>query len=211
MTSKQAVLVGLTGGIGSGKSTVAQMLAQRGLPIVDADALSRGLTAPGGAAMPHIAQAFGQDMVAADGGLHRERMRELVFAQPTERERLERIIHPLVGQAIQAALTAHAQAGASTIVLDIPLLAESDRWPRQLHRVLVVDCLLATQVQRVMQRSGLTEAQVLAIAQQQASRAQRLAVADWVIYNEGLSLDDLAREVQSLPWSWGQTRPNGTS
>ena len=207
MTTNQPVLVGLTGGIGSGKSTVAQMLAQRGLPIVDADALSRGLTAPGGAAMPHIAQAFGPELVAADGGLHRERMRELVFTQPAERVRLESIVHPLVGQAIQAAVQQPAQAGASPLVLDIPLLAESDRWPRQLHRVLVVDCLLTTQVQRVMQRSGLTEPQVLAIAQQQASRAQRLAVADWVIYNEGLSLAELSLEVQALPWSWGQTRP----
>jgi dephospho-CoA kinase len=191
--------LGLTGGIGSGKSTVAQMLADAGAAVVDADAISRQLTGPGGAATAEVAQQFGASFLSAQGALDRERMRELVFRDPSAKKKLEAIIHPLVGQETQRQAEAAAAAGHRTVVFDIPLLVESGRWRPKLHRVLVVDCLVETQIQRVMARSGLSEETVRQIIQAQAPRAQRLAAADWVIYNEALDLAQLRAEVQKLP------------
>ncbi len=189
--------IGLTGGIGSGKSTVAQALVQLGgWQLVDTDAISRALTQPGGAAMPLIAQRFGAGFVTADGALNRPAMRTLAFEDPSARHALEAILHPLIGEETER--LALLAAPGQHVVFDVPLLVESGRWRHKLHRVLVVDCEETTQLQRVMQRSGLEEAQVRAIMAQQATRAQRRAAADAVLYNDGLSLDQLHQGVAAL-------------
>ena len=189
--------IGLTGGIGSGKSTVAGMLRELGAAVIDADAISRGLTAAGGAALPEIARQFGAHMIGADGALDRGAMRQLVFADPAARQRLEAIIHPLVGQQTAERAQAALAQGCRVLVHDVPLLVEAgERWRRQLDRVWVVDCEEATQRQRVMARSGLSAAEVQAIIDQQARREQRLACADGVIRNEGLDLAALREQVQ---------------
>ena len=193
--------VGLTGGIGSGKSTVLRVLAALGAATVDADAVSRSTTAPGGSAMPAIARTFGTAFVAADGGLDRERMRAHVFAHPEARRELEAIVHPLVSQAIEAEGARALAAGSRCLVLDIPLLVEGGRWRSRLDHVLVVDCLPETQVRRVMARSGLDDAQVRAIIAAQAPRSARLAAADSVIFNEDLPLPAL--EAQVRQWAAG--------
>ena len=183
--------LGLTGGIGSGKSTVAAMLARRGAAIVDADAISRSLTLPGGAAMPAIAHTFGAQFVAPDGALDRDAMRQLVFDQPQARAQLEAIIHPLVASETAQRAQAAAQAGAPCIVFDVPLLVESGRWRQQVDAVLVVDCAPQVQIERVMQRSGWSREAVEKVLAQQASRARRLSAADACICNQGLSLEEL--------------------
>ena len=198
-----AVRIGLTGGIGSGKSTVLQMLVDRGAAAIDADAISRATTAPGGAAIPLIARKFGADFIAADGGLDRARMRERAYAHPESRRELEQIIHPLVGEEIARQVDAALAAGARCIVFDIPLLVESGRWRRQVDRVLVVDCEPETQVTRVAARSGLGPDEVRAIIAAQAPRALRLAAADLVICNEGLTLEALRYEVEQAALAFG--------
>ncbi len=176
--------LGLTGGIGSGKSTVAAQLGQRGAAVVDADRISRELTAPGGAALPAIAQAFGPGLIGSDGALDRARMRTIVFGQANARQRLEAIIHPLVALRTSQEVEQAGREGRPLIVHDIPLLVESGRWRSQLDAILVVDCREATQIARVMARSGLTREAVQAIMAAQARRHERLAAADWVIYND---------------------------
>ncbi len=197
--------LGLTGGIGSGKSTVARALAARGAHVVDTDAISRALTATGGSALAAIAQAFGPGATAADGALDRAWMRERVFADPAERQRLEAILHPMIGEAT-AAEAARAEPG-QPVVFDVPLLTESAHWRDRVDRVLVVDCDEAVQVERVMARNGWPEAQVRAVIAQQATRAQRRGIADAVIVNQGLDLTALDAEVARL-WSlWALSRP----
>ncbi|MFT3664345.1 dephospho-CoA kinase [Piscinibacter sp.] len=191
--------IGLTGGIGSGKSTVAAALAALGAVVVDTDAISRSLTLPGGAAMPVIAAQFGAQFVDASGALDRARMRELVFADPAARQRLEAILHPLIRA--ETARQARA-AGDAVVVFDVPLLIESGRWREQVDRVLVVDCREATQVERVMARSGWARDAVQAVLAQQASRQARRAGADAVIYNDGLSLAELHAELRTLWEGW---------
>jgi len=198
-----ATRIGLTGGIGSGKSTVLAMLQALGAAGIDADAISRATTAAGGAAIPLIARTFGADFIAGDGALDRARMRERAYAQPEARRELEQIIHPLVAEEIARQVQAALAAGARCIVFDIPLLVESTRWRPQLDRVLVVDCTPETQVARVVARSGLAAEDVRAIIGAQAPRALRLAAADLVICNEGLSLDALRHEVQQAAQSFG--------
>lgn len=191
MSTRSPWRLGLTGGIGSGKSTVAAMLARRGAVVVDADAISRSLTQPGGAAMASIAQSFGQRFVTPEGALDRDAMRQLVFQEPSARARLEAIIHPLVGRETeQQARQAH-EAGAPCVVFDVPLLVESGRWRSRVDAVLVVDCSQALQAERVMQRNGWTREAVDKVLASQATRLQRLAAADVCLYNEGLSLDAL--------------------
>jgi len=190
--------IGLTGGIGSGKSTVAAMLVRHGASLVDTDAIARQLTLPGGAAMPAVAEAFGPSVVAADGGLDRAAMRALVFADPSAKQRLEAILHPMIGA--EAARQARQAPGA--VVFDVPLLAESNHWRDRVDRVLVVDCREATQLARVMQRPGWTHEAASAVIAQQASRAARRACADAVIYNDGLSLEQLALEVDAVWRRW---------
>ena len=192
--------IGLTGGIGSGKSTVARRFADLGALVVDSDALAQALTAPGGAAIPAIAAAFGPDMIATDGSMDRAKMRALVFAQPAERQRLEAILHPMIGEATRAQAS---RAGAGqAIVFDVPLLTESGTWRGRVDRVVVVDCLEVTQVARVVQRSGWTADAVERTIAQQATRAQRRAIADAVIVNEELALAQLEGEVDALWAAW---------
>ena len=184
--------IGLTGGIGSGKSTVAGFLARRGAAIIDADAISRSLTAPGGRAMATIARTFGEAMLGPDGAMNRQAMRERIFHDPLAKRQLEHIIHPLVGQITAEQAQTALQTGHRVLVFDVPLLVESgERWRQQLDRVMVVDCDVPTQKQRVMARSGLSSEEVERIVAQQATRAQRLACADLVVLNQGIGFDDL--------------------
>jgi dephospho-CoA kinase len=191
----KALRVGLTGGIGSGKSTVLAMLAELGAAVIDADAISRSTTAAGGAAIPAIAAAFGGHFIDAQGALDRAQIRERIYSDPQARRQLEAIIHPLVGAESARQVEAANAAGAKCIVFDIPLLVESGRWRSQVDRVLVVDCRPETQVARVVARSQLTPSQVEAIIAAQAPRALRLAAADIVIHNDGLDLAALRHEV----------------
>ena len=200
MTSSTPLRIGLTGGIGSGKSTVGQMLQERGAAVIDADAIARSVTAAHGTAMHTIAQTFGPDFIAPDGALDRERMRAHVFSHPEAKQALEAIIHPLVAQEIQRQALSANSNGHHTLVFDVPLLVESGaRWRSQVDRVLVVDCSEETQIQRVMTRNGWSRETVQAIISAQASRSQKLAAADWVIHNEGVSLEALHTRVLSLP------------
>jgi dephospho-CoA kinase len=193
--------IGLTGGIGSGKSTVAAILVQLGAVLIDTDAIARELTAPGGAALPDLAQAFGPSIIDAAGALDRAQMRALVFADAAQRRRLEGVLHPLIGAECDRRALAAAQ---HPLVFDVPLLAEAGaRWRSRVDRVLVVDCSEATQLQRVMQRSGWPEATVRSVIAQQAPRAQRRAVADAVIDNDaGTTLAQLQADVAALWACW---------
>jgi dephospho-CoA kinase len=197
------VRLGLTGGIGSGKSTVAQLLADLGAGVVDADAISRATTAAGGAAIPLIQKLFGTSFVGSDGALDRERMRQQVFSDPKAKALLEGIIHPLVGQQIAAQTQALVDAGKTCLVLDIPLLVESGHWHKRVDRVLVVDCCPATQISRVVARSGLAAADVETIIAAQAGRQRRLAAADTVLFNDGISLPELAAQVGQIGQQFG--------
>lgn len=195
--------VGLTGGIGSGKSTVANMWIQQGATLVDADAIARQLTAPGGAAMPAIRRVFGDTMVTRDGALDRVQMRALAFNDPQAKHKLEHIIHPLVSAQAAAQTEAAVARRAPCLVLDIPLLVESGHWRQKLDAVLVIDCLPETQVARAMARSGLTQEAAQAVVAAQATRSARLAAADAVIYNDGLSLAQLESQVEQVSRRFG--------
>ena len=195
-----ALRIGLTGGIGSGKSTVAAMLAQRGALVVDTDAIARSLTAPGGAALPAIAQAFGQDAIGPDGALDRATMRERVFGNAVALKQLEAILHPLIQSQAQAqAQSAHA---GQTVVFDVPLLVESGHWVSRVDKVLVVDCSAEVQVRRVMTRSGWSEEETLRVIARQASREARAAVAHAVILNDNISLSALQQAVDAVWDRW---------
>ena len=204
MSNQRIWRIGLTGGIGSGKSTVAGMLAARGAAVIDADAISRSLTAAGGRAMAPIAQAFGTHMVDAQGALDRQAMRQEVFRNPASKKQLEAIVHPLVSQITQAQAQAAIDAGRHVLVFDVPLLVESgERWRKQVDRVVVVDCDAETQRQRVAARSGLAPDEIDRIMAQQASRSARLAVADAVIFNQDLPLAELEAKVAQLAADFG--------
>jgi dephospho-CoA kinase len=191
--------IGLTGGIGSGKSTVAAALAARGATIVDTDAIARSLTQAGGAAIAAIAADFGAEFIDDSGALDRARMRAHAFADPSARQRLEAILHPLIRE--ETARQA-ARAAGSVVVFDVPLLVESGRWREQVDRVLLVDCAESTQVARVTARSGWTEQAVRAVIAQQASRIERRACADAIVHNDGLGLEELRAEVSALWEGW---------
>jgi dephospho-CoA kinase len=193
--------IGLTGGIGSGKSTVAAMLAHCGAAVVDADAIARALTLPGGAAMPAIAQAFGPSCVAPDGAMDREAMRALVFSDASARLRLQDIVHPLVAQETGRQAAQAWAGGARCVVFDVPLLVESGRWRSQVDAVLVVDCSVPLQIERVMARSGWSREAVEKVIAQQASRAQRLAAADVCLANGDLNLAQLQQQVEEV-WQY---------
>ena len=198
--SRETLHVGLTGGIGSGKSTVARLLAAHGAAVVDTDLIARQLTLPGGAAIRTIADAFGSDLITADGALDRARMRAIVFADPLKKRRLEAILHPLIGTETDRQAS---NANAAAVVFDVPLLVESgDRWRVKVDKVLIVDCREATQIERVVARSGWMPAAVQAVIAQQASRAQRRACADAVIFNDGITAEQLADEVGALWRRW---------
>ncbi len=196
--------IGLTGGIGSGKSTVAGMLAKLGAAVIDADAISRSVTAPGGRAIPAIAERFGAGMIGTDGAMDRQAMRERVFSDQAARQQLEAIIHPLVGTLTREQTEAAIAQGARCLVFDVPLLVESGkRWRSQVDRVWVVDCEPATQRARVIARSGLAAEEIDRIIAQQATRAQRLACADLVVFNQGLSLSQLEGQVSKMARHFG--------
>ncbi len=201
----RVAVIGLTGGIGSGKSTVAQCLVACGAHLVDTDAIARALTLPGGAAMPALAAEFGPQAVAEDGALNREHMRHLAFTAPGAKARLEAILHPLIGQ--EAQRQAQAAAGRP-LVYDVPLLTESRHWRARVQRVLVIDCSETTQAERVARRPGWTEEAARRVIAQQAPRSARRAIADAVIANDQLSLDELTVEVNALWALWvGATPP----
>ena len=187
--------IGLTGGIGSGKSALASMLAAHGAAVLDADVVAHELTAPGGAAIASIRAAFGDAMVDRSGALDRDAMRALVFDQPSARQRLEAILHPRIGQALRARA---ASAPGPYLVLVVPLLVESlARWRAEVDRIAVVDCPAELQLQRVIARSALPATQVRAIIAAQATREARLAAADDVIDNSG-DLAALQRQADAL-------------
>lgn len=201
--AKTSWRVGLTGGIGSGKSTVGRMLADRGAALIDADQIARELTAPRGLAIAAIAQAFGPEFVDAKGGLDRPRMREQAFSQPDSRKQLEAIIHPLVAQVTEAQARAAESVCKRLLVFDIPLLVESAQWPRKLDAVIVVDCPTETQIARVMARNALDRSTIEAIIASQASRQSRRAAADIVLYNDQLTMDALNDQVITLARRFG--------
>lgn len=175
-------VVGLTGGIGSGKSTVADLFVQRGVALVDTDAIAHALTAPGGAATPALQKAFGESLLRPDGGLDRVAMRRLVFTDATAKARLEAILHPMIRAESDRQCAA---AQSPYVVLAVPLLVESGIYRQRCDRILVVDCDEATQVARVIARSGMSEPEVRAILAAQATREARLAAADDVVDNSG--------------------------
>lgn len=186
--------VGLTGGIGCGKSTVADLFAARGATVIDTDQIAHALTAPHGAAMPALLAEFGADFATPEGALDRARMRALVFADPGARARLEAILHPRIRDATAAAALL---ATGAYVIFAVPLLIESGSWRERVTRILVVDCAEETQVARVMARNALPAAQVRAIMAAQATRAQRLAAADDVIVNDD-GIDALQPQVERL-------------
>ena len=191
--------IGLTGGIGSGKSTVANVLVAAGVSLVDADALSRAVTQTGGAALPAIRSAFGDGAIAPDGNLNRDAMRQIILSDADAKAQLEGILHPLIGWQIDEQLTLAELSGQTMAVIDIPLLVEGGhRWRGRLDFVWVVDCLPQTQVSRVLARSAWPLNQIEAVLAAQASRARRLAAADAVIYNDGLTLAELETHVLAL-------------
>ena len=190
--------IGLTGGIGSGKSTLGQMLQERGYPLINADEISHALTAPHGAAIEPLRASFGSEFIAADGALDRARMRQLVFNEAAAKQRLQAVLHPLILAGIQNAEAAIKDKGNSLVVIDIPLLVESAHWRAVLQQVIVVDCAEETQVARVMQRNKLSAAEVRQIMANQASRERRLAAADMVVFNNSDQLADLQQQAQTM-------------
>ncbi len=177
-------VVGLTGGIGSGKSAVADLFAQRGVTVVDTDAIAHAMTTPGGEAMAAIRGEFGDAVVSADGALDRAAMRAMVFADPSARKRLEAILHPLIRAESERQLR-ERPAGPGYAILMVPLLVESGDYQKRVNRIAVVDCAENTQIERVMRRSGLARGEIERILAAQATRAERLAAADDVIANDG--------------------------
>jgi len=190
-------LIGLTGGIGSGKTAVSDLLTQLGAGIVDTDLIAHQITAPHGSAMALIEKHFGPEFIASDGALNRDKMRSLVFATPEARKSLEAITHPLIRQETAKQALQLSEEGASYLVFVVPLLIESESWQNLIDLLVVVDCPQETQIQRVMQRSNLSRKEIEQILAAQASRQERLKHADMVIKNQG-SPKQLAVEVQNL-------------
>ena len=189
-------IVGLTGGIGSGKSAVADLFAAHGVAVVDTDAVAHALTTPGGAAMPAIRAEFGDGVVSPDGAMDRAAMRRIVFADPAARKRLEAILHPMIRSESERRVTAGA-LHAPYVILMVPLLVESGDYRTRVDRIAVVDCAEATQIARVMSRNKLARDEVARILAAQATRAERLAAADDVIDNDG-ALTDLPPRIERL-------------
>ena len=199
----QYVRLGLTGGIGSGKSTVAQMLVKLGAGLVDADAIAREVTAPGGLAIAEVTRSFGPDFITPEGAMDRDKMRALAYQDPAARQRLEAIIHPLVGREVKNRTELAIRQGRACVAFDIPLLVESRTWRQQLDHVLVVDCTPEVQITRVMARSQLSRPEVEKIMAVQATRQRRLSAADSIIFNDTLSLPELATEVHQMGARFG--------
>lgn len=196
--SHQPARLGLTGGIGSGKSTVANMFSALGAVVIDADAISRSLTAPHGAAIEAIKLQFGEDMISADGSLNRDRMRELVFTDFSSKKRLEATLHPLIKLEMQRQDQVAMTSGTKLIVYDIPLLVESQNWRAILDQILVIDCLESTQINRVMQRNTFKQVDVEKIIASQASRKMRNSAADILIFNDSITIEQLREQVRQV-------------
>jgi len=193
----QIPLIGLTGGIGSGKSVVAKRLAELGATVIDSDQIAHDITAPHGAAIAPIQAHFGPEMLAPDGSLDRPKMRRLAFNDPSALQSLEAITHPLIhAETLRQASQAH-ENGALYLVFMVPLLVESGTWANLIDHLLVVDCPPELQIERVMQRSNLDRSQIEQIMSKQASRAVRLAAADRILLNDG-SLDKLIPQIDAL-------------
>jgi len=192
-------VVGLTGGIGSGKSAAADLFAAHGAAVIDTDAIAHALTKADGAAMPLIRAGFGDGVVAADGALDRAAMRALVFADESTktpaRKRLEAILHPLIRDESERQLAAAATAPYAILV--VPLLIEAGDYRKRVNRIAVVDCAEATQIARVMSRSGLARPEIERILAAQATRSERLAAADDIIDNDG-DLAALPAQIERL-------------
>lgn len=201
--------VGLTGGIGSGKSTIGSVFAGHGVTVVDTDAIAHEITAPGGRAISALRDMFGPDAIAGDGSMDRNWMRQRVFEDASERTRLESILHPMIREITTERMMA---ATSSYVILDVPLLVESGNWSKRCDRVLVVDCQVQTQITRVMARSQLTRERIESIIAAQATREQRLAAADDVIDNDGeldaarLQAEQLHRQYLALAADKGEGR-----
>jgi dephospho-CoA kinase len=192
--------IGLTGGIGSGKTQVADWLASWGVSVIDTDQIAHALTAPGGQAIEPLCRQFGPEALDATGALNRHKMRELVFADPNRRRELESIMHPLIAQEVQLQA---ARVSGLYVVFVVPLLVESGRWLDRVDRVCVVDCDQPTQIQRVQARSGLAIETIQQILNAQATREQRLAVADDILVNSAQTkLTDLEGQVLDLHRCW---------
>lgn len=195
----RASRIGLTGGIGSGKSTFGAVLQKRGAALVDSDQIARQVTGPGGAAIAAIVQRFGPEFVDDTGALDRGRMRELAYSAPDARTALEAIVHPLVSLHSSQQAQAAEDAGTRVIVFDVPLLVESGRWVQRLDAVIVIDCPPALQIQRVMSRSGLNRSTVEAILAAQSPRNIRRASADIVVHNgDNCTLADLHKMAEQV-------------
>lgn len=195
--------IGLTGGIGSGKSTTADMFAHLGARVIDADTISRSVTAPHGSAIAPIQSQFGVSFIAADGSLNRERMRDLIFTDTHAKKRLENIIHPLIQLEMQRQFQAAQLAHSKLVVYDIPLLAESSVWRPEMEQIVVIDCTYETQIERVIARRTLERAAVEQIIASQAGRAARLKVADIIIFNESITVNQLRHEVSQVAHIFG--------
>jgi dephospho-CoA kinase len=202
------LLVGLTGGIGSGKSTVAGLLARMGADVIDADALARDVTSTAGAAIPAIRTEFGSEYITREGALDRSRMRELAFRDAGAKRRLEAIVHPLVGQITDQRTLEAVRRSHPCLVFDIPLLVESGHWRSKLHRVVVVDCDEQTQIERVVARNGLPPEVVRRIISSQAPRHTRLSAADIVLSNQDRTMEALSCDVEQLAKSFGLSLRN---
>lgn len=192
--------IGLTGGIGSGKSEVARVFAQLGARVIDADQISHALTQAGGAAMAAIRHTFGDAFMAPDGALNRTLMRKHIFSNPEAKRHLEAILHPLIRTEIER--QASAAPPQQVLVFDVPLLAESTPSAYALDRILVVDCERETQIQRVMRRSKWSRSLTEQVIDQQVTRACRRAVADAVIVNDGIDLVTLQKQVEAVWNRW---------
>jgi dephospho-CoA kinase len=206
----QLPLIGLTGGIGSGKTAVSDQLAKFGAGIIDTDLISHLITAPKGIALPLIEQQFGSEFISADGSLNRNKMRSLVFENPEARKVLEAITHPLIRQETNRQAMQLTKEGAPYLIFVVPLLIESTSWLGLIDYLVAVDCPKEMQIERVMHRSNLTQHEVENIIAAQASREDRLRHADMVIKNQG-SLMDLETEVQSLHQKILQIQKDKTS
>ena len=192
--------LGLTGGIGSGKTYVANLLAGWGASVIDTDQIAHALTAPEGLAISPIRAAFGSDLISPEGALDRSRMRELVFSNPAKRVILEEILHPLIAQ--EVLVQAKVATGLYAVFV-VPLLVESGRWRDRIDRLCVVDCDEATQIARVQARSGISTDTIRRILDAQASREQRLAVADDIIINSAsTTVQELEKQVLVLHEGW---------
>jgi dephospho-CoA kinase len=189
-----SLVVGLTGGIGSGKSAAADAFAKLGATVVDTDAIAHELTGPGGAAIPEVARLFGKAFVDATGAMNRKRMRDLVFSDAEEKQRLEGLLHPMIRAESERRIAA---ANGPYVIYVVPLLIESANHRERVGRVLVVDCPEALQVARVRQRSALPEGEVRRIIASQIQRERRVAAADDVIDNSG-SIAALQQQVEKL-------------